>query len=492
MATSSPNPGGANGGGGGGNLAELIGPAEAPAAWTSGGGGGVGGQTIPHWYSPKQRADGGFGGGGAGTGVDNYGGNGGFGGGGGAAPYAMENYDASFGGNGGFGGGGGLGLEGAEITPGTAGAGGFGAGEGYLITGTAELPLGYNVSGGGGLGAGGAVFVMGGAGLTIVNGSFNGNTVANGTGFVNGSAYGPDAFLGGNITFQVDSGKTVTLGNLGGAGNSTDPNVTNHLNDPNAQGGLTKTGAGTLELTGNNTYTGATTVGAGRLVVNGSITSNVTAQSGATIGGTGRIGGLILESGSRLSPGNSPGALSVDGNATWSGGASYNWQVYAANTDPAVQAGAGTDWDFLDVSGTLTLGLDPANRFNLNLWSLSGTNPDTNGTIPGWDPTVGSTWLIASAGSGIYSNGTALTPNTDYTSLFNINTAATNGTGGWIGALPGGFQVVTLGSANNLYLYALPGSAAVPEPGQVAASILLLCGIGGYVWLKRRNPKPSA
>jgi hypothetical protein len=31
-------------------------------------------------------------------------------------------------------------------------------------------------------------------------------------------------------------------------------------------------------------------------------------------------------------------------------------------------------------------------------------------------------------------------------------------------------------------------SAAVPEPGQVAASILLLAGIGGYVWLKRRKP----
>jgi hypothetical protein len=30
-------------------------------------------------------------------------------------------------------------------------------------------------------------------------------------------------------------------------------------------------------------------------------------------------------------------------------------------------------------------------------------------------------------------------------------------------------------------------SAAVPEPGQVAASLLLLFGIGGYVWLKRRK-----
>jgi len=52
--------------------------------------------------------------------------------------------------------------------------------------------------------------------------------------------------------------------------------------------------------------------------------------------------------------------------------------------------------------------------------------------------------------------------------------------------------VVTLGNTNNLYLYAAPGSAAVPEPGQIAASLLLLAGIGGYVWLKRRKQKAAA
>jgi hypothetical protein len=36
------------------------------------------------------------------------------------------------------------------------------------------------------------------------------------------------------------------------------------------------------------------------------------------------------------------------------------------------------------------------------------------------------------------------------------------------------------------------GSAAVPEPGQVAASLLLLAGIGGYVFLKRRKAAKPA
>ena len=35
-------------------------------------------------------------------------------------------------------------------------------------------------------------------------------------------------------------------------------------------------------------------------------------------------------------------------------------------------------------------------------------------------------------------------------------------------------------------------SAAVPEPGQVAASLLLLAGIGGYVFVKRRKAAKPA
>jgi hypothetical protein len=36
------------------------------------------------------------------------------------------------------------------------------------------------------------------------------------------------------------------------------------------------------------------------------------------------------------------------------------------------------------------------------------------------------------------------------------------------------------------------GTSAVPEPGQVAASLLLLAGIGGYVFLKRRKAEKVA
>ncbi len=36
------------------------------------------------------------------------------------------------------------------------------------------------------------------------------------------------------------------------------------------------------------------------------------------------------------------------------------------------------------------------------------------------------------------------------------------------------------------------GPTGVPEPGQVAASLLLLTGIGGYVFLKRRKAAQAA
>ena len=236
--------GGANGGGGGngGSGLENVG---------SGGGGGVGAGRgyFVNSDPPNSGGNGGFGGGGGGAAVD-YGGGGagGFGGGGGGSLQS--------GGNGGFGGGGG------KASSGSPGAGGFGA-----ASATAPGGSGQNSAAGGGLGAGGAVFVMAGATLTVQDGIFSSNSVTGGSGGDgnNGSAYGADLFLGGNVTFNVSS--NLTVNSLGGAGNLSDPNVSGNANDPNAQGGIVKTGAGNLTLTGTNYYTGVTTVNAGTLTL---------------------------------------------------------------------------------------------------------------------------------------------------------------------------------------------------------------------------------
>jgi fibronectin-binding autotransporter adhesin len=86
--------------------------------------------------------------------------------------------------------------------------------------------------------------------------------------------------------------------------------------DPAIDGGLKKTGAGILALTGTaNNYTGSTTVIAGTLQVNaanGTGTGAVAVNSGATLGGTGSIAGPItLDAGAKLAPGASAGTLTV-------------------------------------------------------------------------------------------------------------------------------------------------------------------------------------
>ena len=76
-------------------------------------------------------------------------------------------------------------------------------------------------------------------------------------------------------------------------------------------GGLTKAGAGRLTLSASNAYAGTTTVTAGSLFIDGTQASGaVQVDAGATLGGSGAIGGAVTMFGV-LSPGNGPGVLSV-------------------------------------------------------------------------------------------------------------------------------------------------------------------------------------
>ena len=135
-------------------------------------------------------------------------------------------------------------------------------------------------------------------------------------------------------------------------------------------GEVVKEGSETLTLTGANTYSGNTTVTAGTFLVDGSAdNTTVRVESGAVYGGSGSVGGLILESGGTLA---TTGSMDVQNNTTLFGGGNYDWSTMAANTSSGNQTAAGSSWDLLDVNGTLTFsGVGPGG-FNLNLTSLTG------------------------------------------------------------------------------------------------------------------------
>jgi autotransporter-associated beta strand protein len=244
----------------------------------------------------------------------------------------------------------------------------------------------------------------------------------------------------------------------------------------NGSGALVKSGSGAMTITNAQNFTGGTSVNGGTLVVDGSVTgSTVTVNNGGTLSGSGSVGGIVVNLGGTIRPGNSPGTQPVVGNVVWNAGGNYDWEIYNA-----APGGAGTTWDLISASGTLNLSaLTVGSEFNINLWSLQSVGPDQNGEAINFNPNQSYTWTILTAAGGI----------TGYTGTdqFIVNTAAFNGTGGFANDLAGGtFSVLQNGNNLNL-VFTAAGGAAVPEPGTWAAAALLAGGAAFMRWRKRNK-----
>ncbi|WP_295457717.1 autotransporter domain-containing protein [uncultured Thiodictyon sp.] len=248
--------------------------------------------------------------------------------------------------------------------------------------------------------------------LTGTN-TYTGGTYLNG-GIINVSQ---DAGLGASLGGLIFGGGTLQLSgntnsarnaiiNAGGGTFDTNGNTLMLSGVIAGPGGLTKMGAGTLQLTGAGTYSGPTYVNAGTLSVNGSLLSSIVVALGGTLRGTGVLQGLTAVSGT-LAPGNSPGTLTttagvtmnpvslyqedIDGTGTGNGAGNYSRllltgsgsQFLAAGTlQPILRGIAGNAANNFtpalgDTFNIITAAGGIQGRFNSVIQPAAGLAPDT-------------------------------------------------------------------------------------------------------------------
>jgi filamentous hemagglutinin family protein len=182
-------------------------------------------------------------------------------------------------------------------------------------------------------------------------------------------------------SFSVDSTRTLTYGGI-------------IANVSGATGTLTKTGAGTLVLSGTNSYTGATTVSAGTLSIN-------TDRSLGAIPGSATVGSLVLNGGTLLATADIT-LSSNRGISLGASGGSFSVDSTRTLTYGGIIANVGGATGTLTKTGAGTLVLSGAN-------SYTGITTITAGTLSiSADANLGTAPVSATTGSLVLNGGTLL------------------------------------------------------------------------------------
>ncbi|MFM7245532.1 MAG: autotransporter-associated beta strand repeat-containing protein [Planctomycetaceae bacterium] len=263
-------------------------------------------------------------------------------------------------------------------------------------------------------------------------------------------------------------------------------------------GGFTKTGAGTLSLTGANSFTGPVAVSGGKLVVTtvaspaGSVTLSASTTLGVTVAGgldaqfttsalsLGASSGLTIDLASFGNPSLAP--LNVSGAVTTSGASTINFLTSAptVGTIPLVKYGSLNAFTF-------TLGSLPAGVLATLSNNTANKSIDlvvTSVALPRWDGAVSSVWNVASTANWINTlTGSATTFQNGNPALFNDLAAGSTDVQLNSTVLPGATTFT-----NETRAYSLGGSGAINGSGGLTkqgAAALSLNTVNGYTGVTR-------
>ena len=213
--------------------------------------------------------------------------------------------------------------------------------------------------------------------LTGSNGFGGGTTIAGGTLNINndnnlGSSGGGLAFTGNGTLQQaatasvrLGSGRAISIAKNVTATIDTQGNAMSIAGAISGSGGLTKVSAGTLTLSGSNTYSGVTNVNAGGLYVNGSLLAGgIVNVNAGMLGGSGIVGQTTVASG---------GTIDVSQN----GANSFSLASLTFNGAGTINLGELTNFSSvpaLTISGALTTNAPGVSlAFPTNVFIPSGT-----------------------------------------------------------------------------------------------------------------------
>ena len=232
-------------------------------------------------------------------------------------------------------------------------------------------------------------------------------------------------------------------------------------------GGVTKNGAGMMELTGTNTYTGTTTVGAGTLAINGNnsaATGAVTVSSGATLAGSGTLGGATtIQSGATHTPGNSPGLQTFNSGLTYATSSTFQWELIGNTED-----GRGTNFDGVNVSGgTLSIGSRVTSSLVFNTAGSSVSWADSF-----WESDR--SWLVFANTNN---------PTLARTAVFDTINLSADSLGVTLTSVRSNASFAWNQQGSDVYL----SYTAVPEPSTYALLVLAAAALGFHALRRRRR-----